>query len=160
MTTPQTQVGERPVEYRPRALSTLAPESEHGWTVKRYTVSSFRDVPAPDILEFARRGVRLSLPDPYPGLPSHAFSVVHEDEDACYVVVGWWSRNRVILHTRTWLADWDALSTPVEAPAYATACIWEMAAMAHERDAWVRHVVVPERPDFPAYLASAVSGPH
>ncbi|MCQ4084254.1 hypothetical protein NGB36_27675 [Streptomyces sp. RB6PN25] len=156
--TTNLRVGERPVEYSTRSVRTLRPESLGGWTVKRYAVSSLRDAPPSEVLDFARLGVRMSLPEPCADVPAHAFSVVHEDEDGCYVVVGWWSRNRLILHTRTWIAGWDNLTAPVEAPAHATACIWEMAAMAHERDAWVRHVVRPERPDHAAYLSSSIQG--
>ena len=72
--------------------------------------------------------------------------------------MAWWSLNRVILHTRTWLGDWDDLANPAEAPGHATACVWELAAMANERDAWVRHVVRPEHPDVGAYLAATLTG--
>jgi len=159
MTTNGEMVGQRPVRYAPRSLSTLAPERFGAWTVKRYAVSALRPVPPAEVEEFARRAVALTLPEAYsvPGALAHAFSVVHEDEDGCYVVVGWWSRNRLIAHTRTWLGEWADL-TPAEAPGHATACIWELVAIGHERDAWVRHVVRPDRPDTPAYLASVVSG--
>jgi len=157
MTTNGEMVGKRPVRYAPRSLSTLAPERFGAWTVKRYAVSALRPVPPAEVEEFARRAVALTLPEAHSGAPSHAFSVVHEDEDGCYAVVGWWSQNRLIVHTRTWLGDWAEL-IPAEAPGNATACIWELVAIAHERDAWVRHVVQPDCPDIPAYLASAVSG--
>ena len=150
-------VGERPVQYAPRTLSTLPPQRHGDWTVKRYAVSALRDVPPEKVHDFARRAVERTLPPAHPDLPSHAFSVVHEDEDGCYVVVGWWSRNAVILHTRTWLGDWDTLE-PVDAPGHATACIWELVALGHERDSWVDHMLRPQSPDTDAYLASTVSG--
>jgi hypothetical protein len=151
-------VGERSFQYAPRSLTALPPEESRSWTIKRYAVSALRPAPPDEVLELARRAVDRSLPDAYPDALSVGYSVVHEDEDGCYVVVGWWSRNRVILHTRTWLADWDDLTTLVEAPAHATACIWELVAMGHERDAWVRHVVQPDIPDIDAFLRSTVSG--
>lgn len=150
--------GERSLQYALRSLTALPPEESRSWTIKRYAVSALRPAPPEEVLELARRAVDQSLPEAYPDALSFGYSVVHEDEDGCYVVVGWWSRNRVILHTRTWLADWDALTTLVEAPAHATACIWELVAMGHERDAWVRHVVQPDAPDIDAFLRSTVSG--
>jgi hypothetical protein len=155
--TTSSQVGERPVRYAPRSLSTQPAERVSGWTVKRYAISALRDVPPEEVLDFARRAVSLSLPDSAGRPHSHAFTVVHEDEDGCYVVVGWWSLNRLILHSRTWISTWHDLSNLVEAPAHATACVWEIAAMAFERDCWVRHVVIPEQPDVPAYLAAAIT---
>lgn len=152
------RVGQRPVVYRPRAVRSCGwDEIEPGWLVKRYSVSALREHPAAEVHEFARRAVSASLPEPHPDGPSCAFSVVHEDEDGCYVVVGWWSRNRLIMHSRTWLSDWAELD-PQPAPAAATACVWELAAMAHERDAWVRHVVVREQPDVAGYLADTMAG--
>lgn len=152
------QVGVRPTRYAPRSVRTLDHEQADGWTVKRYAVSALRELPPEDVHEFARRAVRLSLPAPHATGPSHGFSVVHEDEDGVYVVVGWWSANRLILHTRTWLAGWTDLTRPAEAPAHATACIWEMAAMACERDAWVEHVVRRDPPDYGRYLAAGING--
>ncbi len=148
-------VGQRPVRYARRSLTALAPVAHGPWTVKRYAVSALRPAPPDEVHGFARRAVELTLSSLAD--KGFAFSVVHEDEDGCYVVVAWWSPNRVILHSRTWLGDWADL-TPIPAPANATACIWELVAIGHERDAWVRHVVQPEPPDFPAYLTSTVSG--
>jgi hypothetical protein len=152
------RIGQRPVRYRPRPVRSRGwSEDVPGWLVKWYAISALREVPPPEVHEFAQRAALATLPEPYPGALCCAFSVVHEDEDGCYVVIGWWSPNRLILHTKTWLADWPDL-TPAPAPADATACIWEMVAIAHERDAWVRHVVIPPVPELDAYLADTVSG--
>lgn len=35
------------------------------------------------------------------------------------------------------------------------ACVWELVVTAHERDAWVRHMLTA-RPDAPTYLADAL----
>jgi hypothetical protein len=32
-------------------------------------------------------------------------------------------------------------------------CVWELPPIAHERDAWVRHMLLPDKPDLDAYLA-------
>ena len=158
MTAAMTAVGERELTYSPRSIVALSPQFVRGWTVKRYGVSALRPAPADEVLEFARLAVEQTLPHSYPDALSYAYSVVHEDGDGCYVVVGWWSLNRVILHSRTWLADWDALTRPRPAPGHATACIWELVAMAHERQAWVEHVVRPDTPDLDGYLGSTVAG--
>lgn len=155
--TTSAQVGERPVRYAPRSISTQPPEQLRGWTVKRYAISALRDTPPGEVHDFARRAAALSLPDSAGRPMNHAFTVVHEDEDGCYVVVGWWSLNQLILHSRTWLAGWADLNRPAEAPAHATACVWELAVMGFERDNWVRHVAGTRRPDVAAYLASAIT---
>ena len=151
-------VGEVDFPYAPRSLVAFDAEQVGGWTVKRYGISATRPLPPDRVIAAARVAARDTLPPPHDGALSHAFTVVHEDADGCYVVVGWWSRNRVILHTRTWLSGWDDPAAWQPAGGHATSCIWEMVAIAHERDAWVRHVVAPAEPDVPAYLRSVVSG--
>ncbi|WP_281897470.1 hypothetical protein [Phytohabitans aurantiacus] len=150
-------VGMRPVTYQPRAITTQDGIDVGGWTVKRYAVSALRDTPPEPVHAFAVLALRRSLPPPHPHGGSHAFSVVHEDEDGCYAVAAWWSLNRVILHTRTWLADWSDLTAPTEAPGHATACLWELAVIAHERRSWLTHIVRPPQPDVPTYLADAIT---
>jgi hypothetical protein len=36
-------------------------------------------------------------------------------------------------------------------------CVWELAIVAHERDAWVRHMLAPGQPDLDGYLADSLS---
>lgn len=139
-------------------MVTFAPDEVRGWTVKRYGISATRPSPPDAVVQAARLAVERSLPDAYPSALSCGFSVLHEDPDGCYVVVGWWSPNRVILHTRTWIADWADPTAWQPAPGAATACIWEMVALAAERDAWVRHVVQPQTPDLAGYLAATITG--
>ncbi|KXK63807.1 hypothetical protein AWW66_01095 [Micromonospora rosaria] len=146
------------MRYAPRRLVSLPADDVRGWTVKRYGISADRPRPPVRVIEAARVAVEASLPEAYDGAAPWAFSVVHEDADGCYLVVGWWSPNRVILHTRTWLSGWADPAAWTPAGAAATACVWEMVAIAHERDAWVRHVVASAEPDFAAYRADTVSG--
>lgn len=35
-------------------------------------------------------------------------------------------------------------------------CVWELPPIRHERDAWVRHMLVPDRPDLGAYLSDSM----
>ncbi|MFK8849709.1 hypothetical protein [Streptomyces sp. Ac-502] len=156
--TTELQVGQRPTRYAPRSVRTLEHGTANGWTVKRYAVSALRELPPAEVHAFAWDAVRQSLPEPYAEGLCHAFSVVHEDADGVYVVVGWWSANRLILHTRTWLADWADLKRLTEAPGHATACVWELAAIGCERDAWVEHVLRRDPPDIGRYLAAGVHG--
>ncbi|MFD8081697.1 hypothetical protein ACFV4F_08360 [Kitasatospora sp. NPDC059722] len=151
-------VGVVPVPWAPRRMVALAPDRVRGWRVKRYGISATRPRPPAHVIEAARRAVERSLPEAYPEALSCAFSVLHEDEDGCYVVVAWWSPNRLILHSRTWISAWADPADWRPAPGAATACIWELVAMGAERDAWVRHVVRPDVPDLDGYLAATVSG--
>ncbi|GIF07103.1 hypothetical protein [Actinoplanes siamensis] len=153
-----TTVGERAVTYRPRAIGAIGVEqTPGGWTVKHYGISALRDTPPEPVRAMGRLAVARSLPREFSGALRQAYCVLHEDQDGCYAVVGWWSPNRVILHSRTWLADWDELAAPRPAGGHATACVWELLVMAHERDAWLRHVIRPAQPDLDAYRADVLA---
>ena len=45
-------------------------------------------------------------------------------------------RNFMVIQDRPWIG-----------------CVWELPPIAHERDAWVRHMLLPDQPDLGAYLA-------
>lgn len=67
---------------------------------------------------------------------------------------GWWELD--ILHHRLFRADLGTVGFDPVPPGGPTACVWELLAVDHERQAWVDHVLVkPEAPDIPGYLAAA-----
>ncbi|MEV0622096.1 hypothetical protein AB0I81_52875 [Nonomuraea sp. NPDC050404] len=151
-------IGEIGATYSPRQLVFFPWKEVRGWRVKRYGISATRPEPPRHVVLAGDSAAGLSLPEPYDGALSCAFSVVHEDEDGCYALVAWWSRNGLILHTRTWISGWDAPGAWTPAPACATACVWELVAVCHERRSWVEHVLRPDAPDVRAYLGSGVNG--
>jgi hypothetical protein len=36
-------------------------------------------------------------------------------------------------------------------------CVWELPPLSYERDAWVRHVLEPDEPDFASYLEDTMA---
>lgn len=145
--------------YAPRTAAFLDVETVRGWTVKRYGLSAERARPPAEVLDAGRVAVERSLPDACPGGLTQAVSIAHEDTDGCYFVIGWWTPNRLIMCTRTWLSSWESPSELTEAPDNMTVCVWELPIIAHEHRAWITHVLRPQPPDLPAYLADTVSGP-
>jgi hypothetical protein len=66
-----------------------------------------------------------------------------------------------VLHFRAAAAAQPALGCPDADPTHFMViedrpwigCVWELPPIAHERDAWVRHMLLPEKADLDAYLA-------
>ena len=68
-----------------------------------------------------------------------------------------------VLHFRGAAAGQPVLGCPDHDPAHFVTpdrpwigCVWELPPILHERDAWVRHMLVPESPDIEAYLADTL----
>ena len=155
-----------------RTLRPLPPRQYDGWTVKPYLLS----VDGAEISGEVRAGAdRLSpsllpaelahpaLAAEQPGTPAVAFSVLHQGKDAIWYNVYSWCYG-AILQCRIGYATLDAPAEFTELTEPLIGCVWELPVLAHERSAWVRHVLTPQRPDVAAYLtdvlpAGQVGGP-
>ncbi|MEU9888635.1 hypothetical protein [Sphaerisporangium sp. NPDC051011] len=101
------------------------------------------------------------LPDP-DETPPAAFTVLHRGRDtACYLNAYTWVWGNVI-ECRTAVADVPFLgSEDTDLARFSEigkpwiGCVWELPPLEHERAAWVRHMLVPDEPRLPAYLADA-----
>jgi hypothetical protein len=140
-----------------------------GWTIKPYQVTVTDQPIAPGIVaaafDFLPKLLPTSLAHPslaheQEGSPRFAFAVLHQGADALWLNLYTWVYQS-ILHCRTAsspLGDvsFGELAEPL------IGCVWELPALVHERSAWVRHVMSPDRPDLAGYRnagqCSAVQG--
>ena len=86
------------------------------------------------------------------------FIGAHQGRGADFVFLGWWANeNELFFHvyTANYNAPEEWLYLNTSGP---LACAWDLAVVAHERDAWVRHVLMnPGGPDLGAYLADQLN---
>jgi hypothetical protein len=82
------------------------------------------------------------------------FVGVHEGKTGSFVFVDWWADENE-LHHHVYVASLaEPTSLAYSTPTGLTACVWDLALIGHERDAWVRHVLArPSAPDLEGYLA-------
>jgi hypothetical protein len=119
-----------------------------GRSVKRYHVTPGPDGVEPEVERAAFAILPRLLPEP-DGTPPATFIVVHR------------SRSDNVLHLRAAAAAQPELGCPDADPAHFVVvedrpwigCVWELPPIAHERDAWIRHMLLPDKPDLDAYLA-------
>lgn len=125
---------------------------------KRYHVNADGSEIPPDVQEAAYRFVPELLPDLDDTEPA-GFIVLHHGLNGVYLNVYSWVWHNV-LHARCAtagepyfgctagdLTDFRVIERPL------IGCTWELAPLAHEPAAWIRHVVDAPRPDVHAYLA-------
>lgn len=137
---------------RPGGVVTVA-----DWQVKQYLVT-VTPTPVPAATVAAAEAF---LPKLLPSsaasdaTPRVAFSVLHKGMDAIWLNLYAWVYGE-ILHCKAANATFAVPTdfTPLTEPLIG--CVWELPALVHERSAWVRHGLQPEKPAVAAYLADVL----
>ena len=149
--------------YEPRPISFLGTtRTQARWRVKQHaiTLAGRKGAMAEAAVQAAQQAAELALPRPPGADGSHGVAVLtmHMGLQGFWVLVDWWAHGDVLMHRH--------LRAPVERPealrdAAADGfgpCVWELAVQAHERQAWLRHVLAnPQGPDVEAYLADGLT---
>ncbi len=131
-----------------------------GRSVKRYHVTPGPEGVEPEVEQAALAILPKLLPEP-DGTPPATFVVVHRSrgDNAAYLNAYSWVWDNVLSFRAAAAAqpelgcpDTDPTSFIVIEDRPWIGCVWELPPIAHERDAWVRHMLVPDQPDLGAYL--------
>jgi hypothetical protein len=146
--------------HRPRPIAPLGLHETAGWRLKVYGITSEGDRPPAELVEAALKLAPEVLPVPAVSSDRYGlgFVVVHRAGDFCFVLYDWWSGENEI-HQRLYSAPLDEPTRLAPHLSPAIFCVWEGAAVDHERRAWLRHVLArPEGPDTGAYLQDFFEG--
>ncbi|MER7475504.1 hypothetical protein [Micromonospora sp. NPDC000018] len=147
--------------FRDKELRVPGPLTVAGRQLKRYHV----DQPERRIEPEVERAAYAVLPRLLPtrdgdGTPSAGWVVLHRGADTgAYLLAYSWVWDNVV-EVRIAAAGQPALDCPDDDPTRFVdldrpwaGCIWELGVLEHERAAWARHVLAPERPDLAGWLA-------
>ncbi len=149
--------------YQPRRIEPGERWRPAGWQIKTYTIAYEGEAVDPDLIEAARSVAQGVLPAPAVTEDRYGtgFTGVHEGRGGNLAFLGWWvHENELVYHAWTsGVLDLTDLE-PVEA-GEAIACAWDLRVIAHERTAWVEHVLAGgDGPDLDGYLADTLDGWH
>lgn len=135
-----------------------------GRSIKRYHVTGDPGGIEPAVEKAAYAILPELLPEP-DGTPPVSFVVLHRGgDDGAYINAYSWVWDNV-LHFGAAAAGQPVLDCPDRDPSRFVpldrsrswiGCVFELPPLVHERDAWVRHMLVPDRPDLDAYLADSL----
>jgi hypothetical protein len=144
--------------FAERFLTTPDRVDVAGRQVKRYHIN-IDDTEIDQAVQDAAYAMLPRLMPPPDETPPASFSVLHRSAMGAYLLVYSWTFADV-LDCRTTVAGVPALDCPDEDPTHFIVstrhwigCVWELAPLEHERSAWVRHILQPDRPDLAGYLA-------
>jgi hypothetical protein len=144
--------------FAERFLTTPDPVEVAGRRVKRYELHQ-QDGPIEEaVLEAAYGWLPRLLPEPDGTAPA-SFTMLHRSALGAYLLVYSWTFEDA-LSLDAVVAGIPALGCPDDDPAHFVprtgqwiGCVWELAPMEHERSAFVRHVLQPDRPDLDGWVA-------
>ena len=134
--------------FAPRSVTSYGVEHIGGWPAKVYGMT-VTGVPSTELVSAARTIAATALPAP---VGRAAFLLAHQARPACFVLVCWWSSD-IDLCQRYYRSPLNRPSALAAMPPEAAGCVWELAVTAHERDAWIRHMLDTDQPDLASYLA-------
>ncbi|MFC4587941.1 hypothetical protein [Sphaerisporangium corydalis] len=144
--------------FKEKYLRVADPIEIGGRQVKRYHITTFDT----EIEEPVQKAAYAYLPEVLPArdeTPPAAFTVLHRGADAAYLIAYTWMWDNV-LECGSAAAGVPFLGCDDTDPTNFTkvarpwiGCVWELAPLEHERAAWVRHMLVPDKPHLSAYLA-------
>ncbi|WP_328852800.1 hypothetical protein OG994_08965 [Micromonospora globbae] len=145
--------------FRDKDLRVPGPVTVAGRRLKRYHVDQPERPIEPEVEKAAYDLLPGLLPEP-DGTPPAGWMVLHRGTDTgAYLLAYCWTWVNLV-EVRIAVAGQPVLGCPDEDPAHfvplhrpAVGCVWELGVLEHERAAWARHVLAPERPDVEAYVA-------
>jgi hypothetical protein len=145
--------------YRPRPIRCLEVWEKRGWRLKVYGIAYEREEPRRELIAAAKELTGAVLPGPAVSDARYGlgFVGVHDGRGENLVFVDWWQdENELHHHVFVSPSDRPAELRPV-GPDRLMACVWDLAVICKEREAWVRHVFGrQEGPDVEAYLSDTL----
>lgn len=146
------------LEHTPRQIEPAGSLVCRGWRLKLYGIRGrARRVPA-QLFDAASRLAASNLPSPALTLDRYGlgFAICHDAHDFDTVTLDWWERGNELRHlvfrSQGNVDRFSNITHLGEA-----ACIWELAIIGFEREAWIDAVLKDGRKDFSEYLSRSMS---
>lgn len=150
-----------PDPYAARTIRFLELWEDSGWRVKVYGIAYVEGAPSPALVETARGLARGCLPSPAMGAGRYGvgFMGVHEGRDGNLVFVDWWADGNELHHHVYTAPDRAPLEFVDVTGTGLAACVWDLAVIGFERNAWISSVLVdPDETGLDAYLRCRFEG--
>lgn len=148
--------------YQTRPVRFLGLRQLYGWQIKLYSISARAEYVRPELVDEALRQLPVWLEN-HRNYPLELYRlgtlILHEGRDGNFAILNWWIDENMLQN--------HVYFSPEEAPYQFSllsdkgmmSCVWELAVLWFERNAWVEHVLQhPEQPRLEAYLAAGLNG--
>ena len=132
------------MQYKSRPVRFLEIINHDGWQIKLYSISAKNKLVNTQTIEYVRQYLSEWLNKSFIyTLDTYkvATLILHEGKEGCFAIINWWIDENM-LQQFVYLATND---TPPKFKLYSDkgiiTCVWEIAVLWFERNAWVEHVL-------------------
>ena len=141
-------------QYKPRPIRFLELLTQENWQIKVYSISDKREFVSAKYLDNAKKNLSTWLEkSQISGLETYQIAtlILHEGKEGCFAIINWWIDENMLQHF-VYLSPNEESDFTFYSDNGIITCVWEMAVLWFERNAWVKHVLATEKPDFEAYI--------
>jgi hypothetical protein len=146
--------------YASRPVSALGTWRCGDWRIKKYAIAYARETPRPELVAAAEATAADVLPTPAVTATRYGvgFLGIHDGRGGNFVFVDWWEQENELHHHVFFSRAADPGSLRAASAGDPIACVWDLSVIAHEHEAWLRHVLAADVANLEAYLEDQLSG--
>lgn len=141
--------------YQPRPIRFLEVIEHNNWLIKLYSIAIKNEKVSTTNIEKIKPLLdtwllksKLHKLDTY----NIATLILHEGKEGCFAIINWWIDENM-LQNFVYLLKEDSDQYKLFSQNGIITCVWEMAVLWHERNAWVKHVLQQHNnPNIKGYL--------
>jgi hypothetical protein len=141
--------------YTTRSIGFVEVHQHKDWQVKVYRIAIKKEYVLQDHIQKAIENLDnwLSNSKIY-DLDTYKIAtlIIHEGKEGCFAIINWWIDENM-LQNFVYLMKKGEPDFKLFSGNGIITCVWELAVLWHERNAWVKHVLMQnENPDYQGYL--------
>ncbi|NOT36248.1 MAG: hypothetical protein HOP11_02595 [Saprospiraceae bacterium] len=130
------------------------------WKIKIYSISIHNEIVSTENIQQAKLNVEkwLQTSNIY-NLQTYSIAtlIIHEGKEGCFAIINWWIDENM-LQNFVYLKKSSEKEFALFSDNGIVTCVWELAIWWHERNAWVKHVLMNNKnPDVKAYLNDSLN---
>lgn len=140
--------------YKKRPIRFLRIIQHKDWKIKLYSISLYNEFVSNENIEVSISNLDNWLSKCETNqlkTYSMATLILHEGKEGCFAIINWWIDENMLqnfVYLKNEHGKFNVFCNN-EIPT----CIWELAVIWHERNAWIKHILMKnENPDIEAYL--------
>ncbi|HRI33870.1 MAG TPA: hypothetical protein PLD02_08950 [Saprospiraceae bacterium] len=147
--------------YQTRPIRFIELHEHQDWIIKIYSISIKNEFAPSTHIELAKQQLNewLKLSKNYP-LTTYRIAtlIIHEGKEGCFAILNWWIDDNMLQNHVFVATHEDPDHYKLFSDKGIITCVWELAVIWYERNAWVEHVLKhSDQPNFEAYLNSQLN---
>jgi len=143
--------------YKARNIDFTGIQSIKHWQIKTYSIIYDR---ASFSKELVNESIGL-LKNELPGITDHTyglgFLITHHGKGSNFVLIDWWHNENELQHQVYYSSKESPEKLIKQNSSAPAACVWDLIVINHERNAWVKHMMINE-PKTNNYLNDYIHG--